>query len=582
MSENASEAAKAAPIEEIQQGWLELRSRVGQLEAEKELLEREAKTLRMLLERVIDHRQKSHNELLLLLTGLVSRLPLNDVAGVVSKLIEHNTNTNQYLAALIKGTVDVAMPQPAVVKALDQTKRELATALKPVVEELLQSEPPVEDELLQGLLKDPEQFFSPRMVRANRCFTKGYVPRERVTREFGEDALVFFNDLTTDPKLNPHPKSEEIVLGFKSDFETLLQQNPGVAANKRPELLRLHQRVQRSKAPTEQSRAQRSAFLRLSFLIELLHFYEHQNTEAPDVIFAQRLPNLVEQLVLAGPQDKLEEKSIGVAEGLMAHVVNPEHRLMIINNVGKAGGTGKMLRFVLRLRAEKAITDETFNVAAEFVRHLLPAPPQKAAPETVAGILRLVSPEMQRLMVKSIMSCDRIRKEEAMALGKGAAAALDLKDLATETTTSAGTAQLDPQTAWARIKDLIARRGEPAAIAAAVRERLNAKYDADEIKQSWLTLIEADSMALIRIFCQLPYLPNGKTDAIARPVLETYVTRLTHEKYAGTYHKIVNSLRTMFTAKPDNATLLNFMALVRWASPDAANKLCADIGMPGQ
>ena len=157
---------------------------------------------------------------------------------------------------------------------------------------------------------------------------------------------------------------------------------------------------------------------------------------------------------------------------------------MIINNVVKAGGTGNMLRFVLRLRAEKAITDETFNVAAEFVRHLLPAPPQKAAPETVAGILRLVSPEMQRLMVKSIMSCDRIRKEEAMALGKGAAAALDLKDLATETTTSAGTAQLDPQTAWARIKDLIARRGEPAAIAAAVRVRLNAKYDAEEIRQS--------------------------------------------------------------------------------------------------
>jgi hypothetical protein len=36
----------------------------------------------------------------------------------------------------------------------------------------------------------------------------------------------------------------------------------------------------------------------------------------------------------------------------------------------------------------------------------------------------------------------------------------------------------------------------------------------------------------------------------------------------------------MFAAKPDNPTLLNFTALVRWVSPEAAAKLCADIGMP--
>ncbi|HWX23316.1 MAG TPA: hypothetical protein VN578_25720 [Candidatus Binatia bacterium] len=578
MTDKENEAAKAAPLEEIQQGWHELRSRVGQLEAENSSLEKEAKTLRSLLERVIDHRQKSHNELVLLLTGLVSKLPLNDVGGVVAKLVEHSTNTNQYLAALIKGTVDAAMPQPVAVKAMDQTKRELAAALKPVVEELLQSEPPVENELLQGLVANPEQFFSPRMVRANRCFTKGYVPRERVVREFGEEALVFFNDLTTDPKLNPRPKSEEIVLGFKSDFEATFQQNPGLVANKRQELLALHQRIQRSKAPTDHARAQKNAFLRLSFLIELLHFYEHQSTEAPDVIFAQRLPNLVEQLVLAGPQDKPDEKLIALAEGLMAYVVSPEHRLMVINNVGKSSGAGKTLRFILRLRFEKTVNDETFHVAAEFVRHLLPAPPQKAAPETLTAALQLLSPEMQRVVVRSLIDCDRIRKEEALALGKTIAASLGLKALAEETI--AAPAQLDPQTAWARIKDMIGRRSDPGTIAAAIRERLNAKYDADEIRQSWLALTEADSLALIRICCQLPYLPNGKTDPIARTVLETYVSRLTHEKYAATYHKVVNSLKTMFTAKPDNATLVNFMALVKWASPEAANKLCTDVGMP--
>ncbi len=113
-----------------------------------------------------------------------------------------------------------------------------------------------------------------------------------------------------------------------------------------------------------------------------------------------------------------------------------------------------------------------------------------------------------------------------------------------------------------------------------IRDRLHAKYDADEVRQSWITLTEADPMSLIRIFCQLPFRADGKTDPIARTVMETYVTRLTHEKYASTYHKIVTSLRTMFHAKSDSPTLLNFMALVKWASPDAAIRLSADVGLP--
>jgi hypothetical protein len=93
-------------------------------------------------------------------------------------------------------------------------------------------------------------------------------------------------------------------------------------------------------------------------------------------------------------------------------------------------------------------------------------------------------------------------------------------------------------------------------------------------------LTEADPISLIRIFSQLPYLPDGSTDSIARPVMETYVSRLTHEKYAPTYHKVMNSLKNMFRAKADSPTLLNFMALVRWVDAEAANKLAHDIGMP--
>jgi hypothetical protein len=77
----------------------------------------------------------------------------------------------------------------------------------------------------------------------------------------------------------------------------------------------------------------------------------------------------------------------------------------------------------------------------------------------------------------------------------------------------------------------------------------------------------------------LPYLADGSTDPIARAVMETYVTRLTHEKYAAAYVKVVNSLRNMFKAKPDSPTLVNFLALVKWVDGPAAAKLSADIGM---
>lgn len=571
--------ADAPTLEEIQQGWHELASRVGQLEAERNLLEQENKALRFLLERVIDHRQKSHSELVLLLTGLVSKLQINDIGVIVSRLVEHNTNVSQYLAALVKGTVDVAMPQPAILKTLEQTKRDLLGAMKPLIDELIQSGSSFEPGLLQSLLNDPEQFLTQRMVRANRCFIKGQVARERVVKDFGPEALVFFNDMTTDPKLNPSPKPEEIVLNFKNEFEALFQQHS--AAGQVPEkwkgLPALYQSIQRGKAGTELARAQKIAFQKLSFIIELLHFYEHQNTEPPDVTFAQRLPVLIEQLVVSGPQDPLDEKLIAQAEGLLAYIINPDHRFMVVNNIGKGGGPGRSLRYVLRLRSDRAPHPDEL---VEFVKHLIPPPPQKRpAPDAITTVLQLVNPDMQLLVVNAIMSSDRLRLDEAEALGKAVGTLLGLKGLDVLKAPQHVPPEIERQLAWDKIKDLITRRNEPTIIAAAVRDRLHAKYDADEIRQSWLTLIESDAISLIRIFCALPYLADGRTDSIARTVLETYVTRLMHEKYASTYHKVVNSLRNMFRAKPDSPTLLNFTALVRWVDPQAANRLCADVGM---
>jgi hypothetical protein len=577
MTDRESAPPDTPSLEEMQQNWHELALRVSQLESAETALEKENKLLRQLLERAIEHRQKSHGELVLLLTSLVSKLPLKDVGVIVSKLMEHNTNLNQYLAALIKGTADAPLPQPAVLQTLEQTRRELTSALKPIIEELRQLNTPLEAGLLDALLARPEEFFSARMARANRCFIKGHVARERVLREFGPEALVLFNDMTTDSKLNPRPKPDEIALAFRSDFEQMLQ-NPNLPRDKREALQQLHQKVQRSKAGTEDFRRQRTAFQRLSFVIELIHYYEHQNTEPADIIFAQRLPALIEQVVLVNPGDALEEKLLAQAESLLAFIINPDNRLMVINNIGKSDLAGKTLKFVLRLRSDK--TPEPEQGSAEFARHLLTLEPKPEA-KTMVPILRLLSPAMQRLVVRAIIHSDRLRRSDAEALGKALAAELNLGSLAEDATAPPPVSpEMDRRMAWARIRDLIARRSDATSIASAIRERLHAKYDGEEVRESWITLTETDPLSLIRIFCQLPYLPSGKTDPIAKTVMEVYVTRLLHEKYASTYNKVVNSLKNMHRAKPDSPTLVNFLMLLRWVSPEAADKLSIDMGVP--
>ena len=85
---------------------------------------------------------------------------------------------SQALAALVKGKADTALPEMPVLKTFEQTKRDLSEALKPLVEALTQLEAPLENNLLVGLTKEPDLFFSPRAVRANRCFLKGQLPMD--------------------------------------------------------------------------------------------------------------------------------------------------------------------------------------------------------------------------------------------------------------------------------------------------------------------------------------------------------------------------------------------------------------------
>jgi hypothetical protein len=578
MAENVNGTGPIAAVEEIQKSWHDLTLKVRQMDAELTMVEQENKVLRSLLERMVEHRQKSHAEMVSILTTLVTKLPINDIGVVVSRLVEHNAQVNEVCAALAKGKMDDNQLQPVILKILEKTKSDLAAFLKATVAELIKLEAPFEAGLLQSLLEKPDKFHSPAFVRANRAFVKGQVPRERIIKEFGEPALIFFKDITTDPKHNPHPKPEEIMLAFQNDFETLLQQNPDAVSAKRNELAALHRKIQQSRAATESARAQKNAFLRLSFAGELLHYYQNQSTESPDVVFAQRLPPLVEQIVITGENDTLDEKLVRQAEDLLAFIIKPDHRNSVINNMGKAGGLARSLRFVLTFRAEKLTELDTATL--DLIKHMISA---GKVPRTadLLPIMRLIPPDMQAVIIRAITATERLRREDAENFSKAIARELGLKDLeARLIARSIVSPEQERKMVWIGIEDLIASRATPGDIAAAIRNRLHARYDADEVKQSWLTLTGTDPMSFIRIFCLLPYLPDGQTDLTVRPLLESYVQRLLHEKYAAIYAKILTTLRNMFKARADGPALVNFLALVKWIDPEAEAKLAKDIGMP--
>jgi hypothetical protein len=577
MAENENGPGPVPSVEEIQKSWHDLTLKVRQMDAELTMVEQENKVLRSLLERMVEHRQKSHAEMVSILTSLVTKLPINDIGVVVSRLVEHNAQVNEVCAALAKGKMDDNQLQPVILKILEKTKDDLAAFLKTTVAELIKLDAPFEAGLLQSLIEKPDKFHSPAFVRANRAFVKGQVPRERIVKEFGEEALVFFKDITTDPKLNPHPKPEEIMLAFQNDFEKLLQQNPSAVSAKRDELTALRRKIQQSKAATEPARAQKNAFLQLCFAGELLHYYQNQTTESPDVVFAQRLPPLVEQIVITGERGTLDERLVKQAEDLLAFIVKPDHRHAVVNNMGKAGGLARTLRFVLTFRAVKLT--ELDPVTLDLLKHMISAG-KVPKPEAILPVLRLIPQDMQIVIVRAIVVTERLRREDAENLGKALARELGLKDLEERLNAkSIVSPEQERKMAWLGIEDLITSRATPGDIAAAIRNRLQARMDADELKQSWLTLTGTDPMSFIRIFCLLPYLPDGRTDLGIRPVLESYIQRLMHEKYAATYSKVLTTLRNMFKAKADGPVLVNFIALVKWIDPEAAARLCKDIGM---
>jgi len=574
MAQTESDSPPPAPLEEIQRQWAGLTLRVQQLHTGLTALEAENKTLRALIETAIEHRRKSHGELVNQLAGLVAKLPLNDVGVVISRLVEHNTAVGEVSTALLKGNHDGDVLQSSVLRALDKTRADMRTMIPALVQELIRLDAPFKPSMLETVATQPENFFSPPMVRASRGFVKGQVARERIVKDFGEAALPLFKDVTTDVKFNPRPKPEEIMLAFVPEFETLLPQQTALTDAQRADLLALYHRVRASRANTDTARAQKAAFLKLSFLAELLHYYDNQQNESPDIVFAQRLPPLIEQLVIGPETTKLDEQLICQAEALLALVLHPDHRQAVINNFGKVGGLAKSLRLVLTFRPGKF--SEHDPETTEFVKHLFSL--QKTPdPAAFAAVLQFIGLDMQKSVIRGISMSDRLRREEALELSKAVARVLNVPEVVLAAEQSAPV--LDTKHAWEQIRELIATRAGPGEVATAIRKRLHEKYDSDEVRESWLTLADSEPLLLIRVVCLLPYLPDGQTDPIARAVLESYANRLTHEKYAITYNKIIGALRNLFKVKADSPALVNFVALVKWVDAPSAERIAKDVGM---
>jgi O-acetyl-ADP-ribose deacetylase (regulator of RNase III) len=571
MPEMQHDSPAVPTLAEIQRDWPGVTLRLQAAEAECRALELENKALRGLLEKVVEHRKKSHGELVTLVTTLATKLPTNDVGVLVSRLVEHGAGVNEVCSALIQGRNEENLLQPAILRALDKTKRDLAAAIKPLVEELIRLETPLDPGLLLGLIDQPETFFAPAGQRANRGYMKGQTPREQIVRDFGEEALGFFKDVTTDPVHNPRPRPEEIMLAFRSDFEELLRQPSPLPEARREGLLTLHRRIRQSR----ELRAQREAFLKLSFVLELLHYYENPSTESPDVIFAQRLPPLVEQLVVIGENDPLDENHLQQAEALLAYIVSPDYRQAVLNNCGKAGGVARTARYILTFRAN--VFTDYHPTTLDFVRHLVGAQKQPA-PEPIAAALQFLNPEAQQVLARALLNTDRLRRADAEALVRDLLRRLGLPDFPAKA--EGGPPGKSAVSPWEAIREMIAQRAAPNEITDAVRRQLHAKYDTDEVKQSWLTLSESDPMSFVRVFSLLPYLPDGQTDPIARTILEAYVTRLTHEKYAATYTSVIGALRKLYKVKADSPALVNFLTLVRWVDPAGADQIARDVGMP--
>ena len=310
--------------------------------------------------------------------------------------------------------------------------------------------------------------------------------------------------------------------------------------------------------------------------MELLHYYENQSTESPDVVFAQRLPPLVEQLVVTGENDTLDEKFIKQAEELLSHIISARTRQAVVNNFGKAGGASRTLRFILTFRS--AIFTEHDPVTADFVKHLL-AGQKNPAPGPIVTVLRFLNAEAQKVVVRAILNSERLGREDSERLARELIkefwvcrscqpAEWRAASLRQNTHESLGHHQ------GTHRPSRFAKRNHQAPSANSSTPSTT-PTKSNKAGSSWPNPIRCRS-SVYSACCLI--CPTARP-ILLRGLFRDVSSRLTHEKYATTYTKVVNALKNLHKVKADSPALLNFIALVRWVDPTSADKLVHDIGM---
>ena len=111
-------------------------------------------------------------------------------------------------------------------------------------------------------------------------------------------------------------------------------------------------------------------------------------------------------------------------------------------------------------------------------------------------MLRFLSPEAQRVVVRAILNSDRLRREDAEPLGQELIKELGLPQIAISRPDG-----ISDKTQMGPVHHQGTDRQPRFAneITEAIRKQLHAKYDADEVKQSWLVLAESRNQVLVTI-----------------------------------------------------------------------------------
>ncbi len=219
MAQTENDPGPVPSVEEIQKAWRELTLKVGQLDAELTAAQQDNKVLRSLMERMIEHRQRSHSELI-----THSHRPRRQIAPQRPR--RHRLAAGRAQRAGRRG-----FRQPCQ----GENRGRSAAARHPEgagenqarPRHRLEGPPPGN---WRGSTRHSRPASSSRSSSSRTPFSRppssappavtsrATSPRERVVKEFGEEALVFFKDLTTDVEIQSAPQAGRNRAGLQKRF----------------------------------------------------------------------------------------------------------------------------------------------------------------------------------------------------------------------------------------------------------------------------------------------------------------------------------------------------------------------------